>query len=40
MPVYTEQDKVYLVSVLCWLQVTDIVLSAPCGTGQMLITVL
>lgn len=40
MPIQAEQYREYPISVMCWLSETEMLLSAPCRTGQVLITVI
>lgn len=39
MPIEAEQYREYLILVMCWLSEIEMLLSAPCRTGQVLITV-
>lgn len=40
MPVQAEQYREYPTSVMCWLSEIEMLLSAPCRTGQVVITVI
>lgn len=40
MPVQAEEYREYLISVMCWLSEIEMLLPAPCRTGQVLITVI